>query len=284
MQDFQGKVAVITGAGRGIGKGIALKCAAEGMSVVLAGPHLDSLTATAAELRQAGAETLVVKTDVSRREEVENLHAATLSRFGKIHLLVNNAGVVGILQSVLESSYVDWEWVMGVNFMGVLYGVKTFLPTLVAQAEECHLVNVSSLNGVIPGEAGCAPYSASKQAVVGLSEALYDEVKAHPHVRVSVYLPGQVNTDIADCERNYPAGFQVPDSPEIQRSTARLRQQLRNALSPAQSAEILFAGLRAGSLYIGPRGFSAQHPWVAAGIQGRAENILKEETRDLFGD
>jgi short-subunit dehydrogenase len=185
---------------------------------------------------------------------------------------------------VLESSYEDWAWVMGVNFNGVLYGVKTFLPTLIAQGEECHLVNVSSLNGVIPGEDGAASYSASKQAVVGLSESLYSEMKPHPHVHISVYLPGQVNTDITECERNYPAGLQPLDTPEKQRHIAGLRQQLQKALSPAQSAEILFAGLRADNLYIGPRGFSAQHPRLIAWIQGRAENIVKEQSPTLFSE
>ena len=127
MKDYRDKVAVITGAGRGIGRGIALRCAKEGMKVVLAGFGMESLTRTAADLDALGAETLIVQTDVSQVEQVENLAAATVEAFGHVDLLVNNAGVAQPGKS-LEITLDDWNWVMGVNFYGVLYCLRAFVP------------------------------------------------------------------------------------------------------------------------------------------------------------
>ena len=132
MRDFEGKVAVITGAGRGIGRGIALHCAHAGMKVVLAGIRMEPLVKTATDLKALGAETLVVQTDVSLLDAVENLAEETYKAFGAVHLLVNNAGV-SAPGTVWESGIDDWNWVMGVNFYGVLYGVRTFIPRMMEQ-------------------------------------------------------------------------------------------------------------------------------------------------------
>jgi NAD(P)-dependent dehydrogenase (short-subunit alcohol dehydrogenase family) len=284
MQNFQGKVAVITGAGRGIGKGIALRCGREGMQVVLAGPNLDSLQNTEAELKAMGVSTLVVRADVSKRADVENLLAETIQVFGKAHLLVNNAGVI-VNKSVLASTYADWDWVMGVNFMGVLYGVKTFLPGMLQQSEECHIVNVSSLMGVMVGDPGSASYSASKQAVVGLTEALYAELaEAAPAIHVSVYLPGLVSTNIADCERNYPtvATDRPQDLPNSHASSEQFKAWIKSGISIDQAADILFSGLRENKLYIGPCGFLEKHPDLIDLIRNRGEDIINENNATLY--
>jgi NAD(P)-dependent dehydrogenase (short-subunit alcohol dehydrogenase family) len=279
MDNFNGKVAVITGAGRGIGRGIALRCGKEGMQVVLAGSNLNSLQNTETELKNKGASTLIVRTDVSKRGEVENLLAETLRVFGKVHLLVNNAGVGVIYKSVLESNYTDWDWVMGVNFNGVLYGVKTFLPTMIQQSEECYIVNISSLNGIVAGEPMFASYSASKQAVVGLTEALFSELaKSAPHVHLSVYCPGQVRTNLAESERNYPtdAADKLQITPERQVGIEGLKKDLSVGIPIDKAADILFAGLRENKLYIGPLGFLEQFPDLPTWIRARSENIINE--------
>src|SRR5262245_60727659 len=132
MKDFKDKVAVITGAANGIGFGIAERCAQEGMKVVLAGINEENLLKAKERLQQTRADLLVVRTDVSKREDMESLAQKTLDAFGAVHLLVNNAGV-GAGTSVWESTWEDWEWVMNVNLWGVLHGVKIFTPLMLAQ-------------------------------------------------------------------------------------------------------------------------------------------------------
>ena len=132
MKDFKGKIAVITGAGRGMGRGIAYHCGKKGMKIVLADIRLESLTSTEADLQALGAETLLVQTDVSRLADVENLAKKSYEKFGVVDLLVNNAGV-SAASTVLESSLDDWNWIMGVNFYGMLYGIRAFVPRMIEQ-------------------------------------------------------------------------------------------------------------------------------------------------------
>src|SRR5512144_1449606 len=171
MKDFKGKVAVITGAANGIGFGIAERCAQLGMKVVLAGVNIENLRKAEDQLKSTGAELLCAQTDVSKRSDVEALAQATLDAFGAVHLLVNNAGV-GAGTSIWESSWEDWEWVMGVNLWGVLHGVKIFTPIMLAQDVESHIVNVASISGLLPAYPS-APYHITKHAVIGLTENLH---------------------------------------------------------------------------------------------------------------
>lgn len=284
MEEFRGKVAVITGAGRGIGRGIARRCAREGMKVVLAGVGEESLRDAEAELEGMGCTTLVVRTDVSKEDQVERLARRTVEEFGEVHLLVNNAGV-GPLGSVLGSSRADWEWTMGVNFWGMLYGVRAFVPIMIGQADESHVVNVSSISGIFRGAPMFGAYAASKHATVAMTEALYFELaQAAPQVKVSAYCPGQVRTDIADGERNRPPELALTEPLEeaAAASTARLSEQLASAMSPDDSADILFRGLRDNLLYIGVRGFSEQHPWLVDLVRARAESIVQEQNPKSF--
>ena len=276
MKDFAGKVAVITGAGRGIGRGIALRCAKEGMKVVLAGIGMESLTKTEADLKALGAETLAVQTDVAKLADVENLAQQAIDAFGEVHLLVNNAGV-NVFKTLLDSTIADLEWVMGVNFWGVVYGIKTFLPIMKEQGNDCHIVNVSSINGITSGFGRLASYSASKQAVVGLSEALYREVAAEaPNVKVTVYCPGQVNTNLMDAQRNRPEGEQAKPNEQEQAMLQFVSKQLAQAMSPEAAADVLFKGMVEEKLYVGVVGFSEQHPDLVKYIQARTDNIINE--------
>ena len=207
MKEFKGKVAVITGASSGIGRGIAERCVQEGMKVVLAGINETNLVKAQSELKSAGGTAISVPTDVSKRSDVELLARKTLDAFGAVHLLVNNAGIPGRM-STWEATWNDWEWVIGVNLWGVINGVKVFTPLMLAQNTECHIVNTSSFAGLMAGYPG-APYAVTKHAVVALSECLYLELEQrNARIKVSVLCPGNVKTNINDFERNRPVALQ----------------------------------------------------------------------------
>ena len=278
MQDFQGKVAVITGAGRGIGRGIAFHCAKEGMKIVLTGIRVESLSKTAADLNAMGAKTLVVQADVSLLEDVEKLAEKSYEAFGAVHLLVNNAGVAGGPGSVWENTMDNWNWVMDVNFYGVLHGIKAFISRMIKQDAISHIVNVSSLSGL---EEASWSYGVSKHAVVALTEALYHDLAENaPHIKTSVYCPGYVNTEFEQTDtdkRPRPARFNnnATRLPEEVRAGARdVFEQY--GFSIEESARILFEGLRDDKLYIGPKAFQKQQPEILDLIRKRADNIVNE--------
>lgn len=274
MKDFKGKVAVITGAGRGIGRGIALRCAREGMNIVLAGYGTESITKTAADLEALGAETLIVQTDVSKLEDMENLAEKSYERFGAVHLLVNNAGVASP-GSVLGSTMDDWNWVMNVNFYGMLYGVRTFVPRMIENGGE-HVVNVSSLSGITFGGAS---YGVSKHAVVVMTESLYQELAMMgSDIAVSVYCPGWVSTEFDTIERSRPERFS--NSAVSKFLTDENRKQWRASLAGGhsidESADFLFSGLQDNKLYIGTQAFLGQNPDLHNDLQARTDNIINE--------
>src|SRR5215813_6828456 len=152
MKEFRGKVAVITGGASGIGRGLAERCAKEGMKIVLADVEKSALAQAERELKDTGAEVVAVRTDVSKPEDVDALARRTLGAFGAAHMLFNNAGV-GAGSTVWESTLEDWQWVMGVNLWGVIHGVRTFVPLMLKQGDECHIVNTASMAGLVSGPA-----------------------------------------------------------------------------------------------------------------------------------
>jgi NAD(P)-dependent dehydrogenase (short-subunit alcohol dehydrogenase family) len=170
MEQLEGRIAVVTGGGSGIGEGIAQACAGAGMRLVIADVDAQEAERVAADLRGAGSEAIAVHCDVTERAALDALADAAWEEFGGCHLLCNNAGVI-VQGPILEMTDADWSWVLDVNLRGVVNGVQAFVPRLVAQGEPAHIVNTASMAGlcVLPA---LGVYTASKFAVVGLSEAL----------------------------------------------------------------------------------------------------------------
>ncbi|MFC2037632.1 SDR family NAD(P)-dependent oxidoreductase [Chloroflexota bacterium] len=273
MQEFEGKVAVITGAASGIGFGIAERCAQEGMNVVLAGINQENLVRAQRALARTGATTLCVQADVSKRGDIEMLASETLDAFGAVHLLVNNVGVA-TGTSVWECTCSDWEWVMGANLWGVIYGLQAFVPIMLAQDCDCHIVNTSSIAGLLSYHP-CATYQVTKHAVVALSEHLYYSLMArNAKVKASVLCPGWVRTKIMSCERNRPAELQdeasdAPVSPAVQAVFQGMHQAVEAGMSPALVADKLFAAIRNEQFYV------LTHPEYNPAIRARMESILQ---------
>jgi NAD(P)-dependent dehydrogenase (short-subunit alcohol dehydrogenase family) len=273
MKDFKAKVAVITGAASGIGRAIAERCAAERMNVVLADIDEANLTKAETELKTSGGTVLAVRTDVSKRADVELLACRALDAFGQVHLLFNNAGVAAG-GAPWEATWNDWEWVVGVNLWGVIHGVKVFTPLMLAQNTECHIVNTSSAAGLIAG-GGSAPYSVTKHGVVALSESLYLALqRQNSLVKVSVLCPGLVRTNIIDVERHRPAELRnepVAMTPERQAGLAAFKAAIEAGMPPLQVADVVFDAIQNERFYI------LSHPeWIEA-IQLRTDKLLRME-------
>jgi NAD(P)-dependent dehydrogenase (short-subunit alcohol dehydrogenase family) len=259
MRDLKGRVAVITGAASGIGRGLAERCAHEGMKVVLADVEEAALVKAEEELKASGASTLAVLTDVSKPDDVEALARKTLDAFGAAHLLCNNAGINGGLFT-WESSLADWQWIMGVNLWGVIHGVRTFVPIMLEQGDDCHIVNTASMAGLLSAPAGI--YAVTKHGVVSLSETLFHELAlSDASIGVSVLCPGYVNTNIAKAGRNRPPELQNEPSVKMEReklaatpAAEAVRQAnvaaLREGMSPLQVADEVLAAVREKKFYI----------------------------------
>jgi NAD(P)-dependent dehydrogenase (short-subunit alcohol dehydrogenase family) len=276
VKEFHDKVAVVTGAASGIGRALADRFAAEGMRVVLADVEADALVRAEAELRAAGATVLAVRTDVRQASEVEALAEKTLAAFGAVHVVCNNAGVGGGGKCCWEYTLADWEWTLGVNLWGVIHGVRTFVPIMLDQGTEGHVVNTASMAGLttVPY---WGSYSVSKHGVVILSEILArDLTQIGAPVRVSVLCPGPVRTNIWSSVRNRPLSLANPEGSETAWAQARSTyERVRNAVNaegipPAEIADHVVAAIRANKFYILP------HPEGKEGIRVRMEGILEE--------
>ena len=211
MDDFTGKVAVVTGAASGIGLALAQRFAGEGMRVVLADVERDPLDRAAEALAaEHGVESvLAVPTDVRDDHAVDALADAAFERFGTVHVLCNNAGVgVGGLSWTIPAD--RWRWIVDVNLLAVAHGIRAFVPRMIEQGEG-HVVNTASAAGILTGP-GMAPYYATKHGVVAMSESLFFELRmVGAGVGVSVLCPEWVRTRIADSERNRPADVAATD-------------------------------------------------------------------------
>jgi NAD(P)-dependent dehydrogenase (short-subunit alcohol dehydrogenase family) len=273
MKEFAGKVAVITGAASGIGRGITERCLSEGMKLVLADTDDANLAKAETELKTLGGTVLAVRTDVSKRGDVELLARRAFDAFGQVHLLVNNAGIAAG-GSPWEATWNDWEWVIGVNLWGVIHGVKVFTPLMLGQNTECHIVNTASAAGLMVGGTS-APYSVTKHAVVALSESLYLTLQQRSAlVKVSVLCPGLVRTNIINAERTRPAALQnepVEMTPERQAGLNFMKAAIEAAMPPLEVAHRVFDAIKNEQFYI------LTHPeWIEV-IQMRTDNLLRIE-------
>ncbi|MDP2674767.1 MAG: SDR family NAD(P)-dependent oxidoreductase [Dehalococcoidia bacterium] len=254
MKELNGKVAVVTGGASGIGRAMAERFAAEGMKVVLADIEEEALTRAASEMRAKGATVASKRTDVSRGEDVEALAAFTIDTFGAVHVVCNNAGV-GVGGVTWQQTAKDWEWVLGVNLWGVIHGIRAFVPIMLQQGDECHVVNTASGAG-LHTRPWLAMYCASKHAVVALSESLYHELSlTGSKIKVSVLCPAVVNTRIGESERNRPdelrdaAGAGVP-AQQMQAMEQAFRALLATGLPPEQVAGAVVDAIRDERFYI----------------------------------
>ena len=285
IDNFAGKTAVLTGAGSGFGLECARIGARLGMNLVLVDVQQDALDAAAAEMRAAGSQVLACRVDVSNAAQMEQLGADVLARFGAPHLVFNNAGV-GSGGLIWENSVQDWEWVLGVNLMGVVHGVRVFTPMMLDAARNDpawrgHIVNTASMAGLLtPPNMGV--YNVSKHAVVSLSETLYQDLSlVSDQVGASVLCPYFVSTGINDSHRNRP-GALAADKPT--RSQLIGQAMISKAVSSgkvtaAEVAQKVFDAVAAGQFYI----FS--YPQALGAVRTRMEDIVQvRNPTDPFAD
>jgi NAD(P)-dependent dehydrogenase (short-subunit alcohol dehydrogenase family) len=287
MKHFKGRTAVITGAGSGFGLEASLLAAREGMNVVMADVQNDALANAAEQVRALGAEVFAYRLDVAQGGEVEALATATLARFGAPHLVFNNAGV-GAGGLIWEHSARDWEWVIGVNVMGVAHGVRCFVPAMLDAAKadpayEGHVVNTASMAGLLnPPNMGA--YSVSKHAVVSLSETLYQDLAlVTEQVSASVLCPYFVPTGIHQSHRNRPQA--LSDIGAKPTRSQRVAQAMSSKavesgrVSAAQVAALVFDAVRDKRFYI------YSHPKALSAVQTRLEDIMQARNpTDPFAD
>ena len=251
MDDFAGRVAVVTGAASGIGRGLARHAAREGMRVVLADVEVPALEDAVAEVRDLGADAFGLRTDVSRAEEVQALADQAFARFGAVHLLCNNAGVfqAGV---VWQRTQADWDWVMGVNVWGILHAVRAYVPRMLEQGTDAHIVNTASMAGLIT-VAYSGPYVVSKFAAAALTECLAHDLRAQGStIGVSCLVPGLVDTRIADSTRNRPdeppSEVTAPDHHFV--ADVLKQQTSTGGRHPDEVAAIVFDAVRARQFWI----------------------------------
>ncbi|MFX1325395.1 MAG: SDR family NAD(P)-dependent oxidoreductase [Promethearchaeota archaeon] len=263
MKKFKDKVAVITGAASGIGLALVNKCVQEGMKVVLADIDEKQLRRGERRLKRKEADITTVRTDVSRLEDIENLAKKTLETYGAVHLLVNNAGF-GNTKYTWEYTIKDWEWQLGVLLWGVIYAIRIFTPIMLKQNDDCHIVNVSSMEGLVKGSGpgGCI-YGTSKHGVVSLSETFHTdlELKGISNLKVSVVCPGFVKTNIFFGDRNRPKDFENPVEQQVESTrgekffakfstTFEAVLEQTSLMEPDEAADRIFQGIKNEDFYI----------------------------------
>lgn len=276
MKNFKGKVAVVTGGASGIGWGLAEKCAAEGMKIVIADVEEKALKQAEKTLKAGGADVLAVRTDVSKLTDIETLAQKTQDKYGGVHLLFNNAGVntdISLRKPVWESTLHDWEWMIGVNLWGNIYGMKVFLPIMMEQKSEGHIVNTSSMAGLI-AEPQLIIYAVTKAGIVALTEGLFFQLKqVNSPIGVSVLCPAFVSSKLFDAERNRPEslknGHRQQQQPRPEAMLVTQFSKVSPTLTPGQSADIVFKAIRKGTFYI------FTDPLVQELFRQRSENIIQ---------
>jgi NAD(P)-dependent dehydrogenase (short-subunit alcohol dehydrogenase family) len=282
MKDFKGKVAVVTGAASGIGLGIVKKCIQEEISVIAADIDIKRLRRVEKKMKREGVSIVAIQSDVSKPNDVEHLAKVTLDTYGEVNLLFNNAAVANT-KYTWNYTLNDWEWQLGVNLFGVIHGIRIFVPIMLKQDNECHIVNISSIEGLVSGSGpGGAIYGLSKHGVLSLTETLRQELDLiDAKLKVSAVCPGWVKTRIIYGDIHRPVEFQ--NNPEDLIEDTR-NEDLAEAydivdmfdqsppISPDETAEIIFQGIREEKLYI----LTHKDEYLKGIVKQRFDEILKE--------
>jgi NAD(P)-dependent dehydrogenase (short-subunit alcohol dehydrogenase family) len=270
MDSLRGKVAAITGAASGLGRAMALAFAREGMDVALADVDLKSLSSVQEEARGLGVRVISLRTDVSKGEDVEAFAKGTVDELGAVHVVCNNAGV-SPLGAVWENTVDEWRWILGVNLWGVIHGVRSFAPRLIAQGEG-HFVNTASVAGLIC-PSGSGAYNVTKHAVVALSETLHHDLRERGSgVGVSVLCPAYVPTGIAESERNRPQDVRpsAKSDATLAREAMLKKAVSSGRLSAEDVARAVLDAVKTGRFYV------LTHPRIKGAIRARMDDILEE--------
>jgi NAD(P)-dependent dehydrogenase (short-subunit alcohol dehydrogenase family) len=275
ITDFKGKTAVLTGAGSGFGLECARIGARLGMNLVLVDVQKDALDAATQEMQAAGAQVMPFQLDVSSASQMEAMGAAVLARFGAPHLVFNNAGV-GSGGLIWENSVKDWEWVLGVNVMGVAHGVRVFTPMMLEAAKndatwQGHIVNTASMAGLLNAP-NMGVYNVSKHAVVSLSETLYQDLSlVTDQISASVLCPFFVATGISQSHRNRPSELRGSQPTQSQLIGQAMTSKAVNSgkVSAADVAELVFDAVANNQFYI------YSHPKAIKSVQTRLEDIVQ---------
>ncbi|MEP7056852.1 MAG: SDR family oxidoreductase [Caldimonas sp.] len=276
MKSFEGRTAVITGAGSGFGLEVARIAAKKKMNLVLADVQQDALDRAAAEIGALGGAVQVRKVDVSKAADVEALGAAAFERFGAPHVVFNNAGI-GAGGLIWENTLKDWEWVLGVNLMGVVHGMRVFTPMMLDAARrdpayEGHIVNTASMAGLLNAP-NMGVYNVSKHAVVALSETLFQDLRlVTDQIGASVLCPFFVPTGITESDRNRPAALRDAAQPTRSQLIGKAMSEKAvssGKVSAAQVAGFVFDAVEHGRFYI------YSHPKSLGSVQTRLEDIMQ---------
>jgi NAD(P)-dependent dehydrogenase (short-subunit alcohol dehydrogenase family) len=276
MQEFEGRSAVVTGAGSGIGRALAIGLAGEGMRVALADLDGAALAETVAQLGEVRPETEVMCStcDVSRAEEVEALADAVFERWGQVHVLCNNAGVF-VGGTIWDRPQADFEFGLGANLWGILHGIRSFVPRMMAQGTEGHVVNTSSVAGLF-GAPFEAPYAVSKFAAFAATESLAQDLQAAgSSIKASVLCPGMIDTNIVDSERHRPDHLVTEVTEDQTFVSGYLTQAVAGGMAPAEVASMVVEAIRTETFLI------FTHDAYPAQLIARAEALAAGRLPDL---
>jgi NAD(P)-dependent dehydrogenase (short-subunit alcohol dehydrogenase family) len=268
LNELGGKVAAVTGAASGLGRAMALAFASEGMHLALADVDDAGLEETRSLAGHPDSNIISMRVDVSKASEVEAFAQKCLHELGAVHLVCNNAGVA-VSGPVWETTEAEWQWILGVNLLGVAHGVRAFAPRLIAQ-DEGHIVNTASVAGLI-SPPGMGAYCVSKHAVVTLSETLHHDLRERgSRVGVSVLCPAYVPTGIADSERNSPTKVTAKSKERLAKEAALKKAVASGKLSADDVARAVVAAVKENRFYV------LTHPAIKSAVRARMEDLLEE--------
>ena len=274
MRDFEGRVAVVTGAASGIGRGMAEAFAGAGMKVVLSDVRADALEEATKALQEAGASAAAVVADVSDADQVEELARQTLRTFGSVHVVCNNAGVASSSSLLWEAPLEEWRWHLDVMVMGVVHGIRSFVPILLEQGEEGHVVNTASMGGLITGSDSQAIYMTAKHGVVAMTEGLQHQLAGlTDKIGCSVLCPAFVASQVFDnFETLRPEAVPSPRAtPEGAQAIEGMKGLLATGLPAREAGEIVLDAIRENRFYV------LTHPAWASMVEARMRAIVDGE-------